>query len=40
MKEKQYFSRVVSENRENEFFFTSKKAKEIVSITNLNNKRT
>lgn len=39
MKEKQYFSRVVSENRENEFFFTSKKAKEIVSITNLNAKR-
>ncbi len=38
MKEKQYFSRVVSENRENENFFTSKKAKEIVSITNLNTK--
>lgn len=39
MKEKQYFSRDVSENRENENFLQAKKAKEIVSITNLNTKR-
>ncbi len=39
MKEKQYFSRVVSENRENENFLQAKKAKEIASITNLNIKR-
>ena len=39
MKEKQYFSRAVSENREMKFFLQAKKAKEIVFITNLNTKR-